>query len=62
MNGKEVAFVRARTTYFHEADSVLGFAALNDPHVCETARLQAGRRRINFLFNWGYVDAKHIAY
>jgi acyl-homoserine lactone acylase PvdQ len=30
-NGKDVAFASARTTYFHEADSALGFAELNEP-------------------------------
>src|SRR5207249_1205533 len=30
-SGKDVAFVTARTTYFHEADSALGFLRLNDP-------------------------------
>src|SRR3954453_18250647 len=31
VKGKKVAYVTARTTYFHEADSSVGFYALNDP-------------------------------
>ena len=31
VGGKKVAFVRQRSTYFHEADSVVGFGQLNEP-------------------------------
>ena len=31
VGGRKVAFVTARTTYFHEADSALGFFCLNQP-------------------------------
>ena len=31
VGGQKVAFVSARTTYFHEADSAIGFSELNDP-------------------------------
>ena len=30
-DGKKVAFVHDRSTYFHEADSVIGFGQLNEP-------------------------------
>ena len=63
MKGKKVAFVSARTTYFHEADSAIGFFDLNDPtkvHDPESFRQAVGG--INFLFNWSYIDADHIAY
>jgi len=63
VKGKKVAFVRARTTYFHEADSALGFLRLNDPNYVKDA--QSFRRAvggISFLFNWAYIDAKDIAY
>jgi acyl-homoserine lactone acylase PvdQ len=63
VHGKKVAFVSARTTYFHEADSAIGFFDLNDPtkvHDPQSFRQAVGG--INFLFNWGYVDADHIAY
>jgi acyl-homoserine lactone acylase PvdQ len=63
VNGRRVAFVRARSTYFHEADSVLGFADLNNPNYLRNVdRFKHAISKINFLFNWSYVDAKHIAY
>ncbi|HEX2127007.1 MAG TPA: penicillin acylase family protein, partial [Thermoleophilaceae bacterium] len=63
VKGKKVAFASARTTYFHEADSALGFFRLNDPSFVKDP--QSFRRAvdgINFAFNWSYVDSKHIAY
>jgi acyl-homoserine lactone acylase PvdQ len=62
-DGKPVAFVHARTTYFHEADSALGFSELNDPNLIRgPASFQRAASKINFLFNWAYVDASHISY
>jgi hypothetical protein len=61
--GKAVAFVSARTTYFHEADSAIGFSELNEPaFVNSPQRFQEAVSHINFGFNWAYVDANHIAY
>jgi acyl-homoserine lactone acylase PvdQ len=63
VHGKPVAFVHARSTYFHEADSALGFSELNDPgFVHDPASFQQAASKINFLFNWAYVDANHISY
>jgi acyl-homoserine lactone acylase PvdQ len=63
VRGKKVAFVSARTTYFHEADSALGFSALNDPNqVHDPASFRTAIGLINFGFNWGYIDSQHIAY
>ena len=63
VKGKKVAFVSARTTYFHEADSALGFAKWNDPAQIRSARdFQRAAGDINFGFNWAYVDANDIAY
>jgi acyl-homoserine lactone acylase PvdQ len=63
VGGKDVAFASARTTYFHEADSALGFAELNEPgFVTGPKQFQLAASHINFLFNWAYVDADHIAY
>jgi acyl-homoserine lactone acylase PvdQ len=63
VHGRKVAFVSARTTYMHEADSSLGFKALNDPkQVHDPASFRAAVGDINFGFNWGYIDSKHIAY
>lgn len=62
-NGAPVAFVSARTTYFHEADSALGFSQLNDPYfVTNPDQFKVAASNINFGFNWSYIDANHIAY
>src|SRR4029453_10585593 len=37
VGGRKVAFASARSTYFHEADSGLGFSALNDPQAVRDA-------------------------
>jgi acyl-homoserine lactone acylase PvdQ len=63
LHGKPVAFVHARSTYFHEADSALGFSELNNPaDITGPASFQSAASKINFLFNWAYVDASHISY
>jgi acyl-homoserine lactone acylase PvdQ len=63
VKGKKVAFVHQRSTYFHEADSVIGFAQLNEPEFLKNAsQFKKAVSHINFLFNWGYIDSKHIAY
>ncbi|HEV7562344.1 MAG TPA: penicillin acylase family protein [Solirubrobacterales bacterium] len=63
VNGKKVAFVHQRSTYFHEADSVIGFAQLNEPGVVTGVKgFKKAVSNINFLFNWSYVDSEHIAY
>ncbi len=63
VHGKPVAFVHARSTYFHEADSAIGFSDLNNPsYVHSPATFQQAASHINFLFNWAYVDANHISY
>jgi acyl-homoserine lactone acylase PvdQ len=61
--GQKVAFASARTTYFHEADSTIGFSELNDPSfVTSPQSFQQAVSHINFGFNFAYVDANHIAY
>jgi acyl-homoserine lactone acylase PvdQ len=63
VHGQPVAFAQARTTYFHEADSALGFRELNDPgFVHDPQSFMAAAGDINFGFNWAYVDSSHIAY
>ena len=63
VGGRDIAFVHQRSTYFHEADSVVGFAQLNEPDFLRNAsRFKEAVSKINFLFNWAYVDSKHIAY
>jgi len=63
VKGKKVAFVSARSTYGHEADSSLFFQQMNDPsaiHGPQDFLHAAGF--MNFLFNWSYIDSQHIAY
>jgi acyl-homoserine lactone acylase PvdQ len=63
VGGQSVAYASARTTYFHEADSALGFSALNDPGAVHDAKsFQRAASDINFAFNWLYADSKDIAY
>jgi acyl-homoserine lactone acylase PvdQ len=63
VGGRPVAFVSARTTYEHEADSAIGFFELNDPtFVHDPESFRHAVDGINFGFNWAYVDAQHIAY
>jgi hypothetical protein len=63
VKGKKVAFASARTTYFHEADSAIGFANLNEPgFTTSPQRFEEAVSKINFAFNWSYVDANNIAY
>jgi acyl-homoserine lactone acylase PvdQ len=63
IKGKAVAFASARSTYFHEADSAIGFSQLNEPgFVTSPKQFQVAVSHINFLFNWAYADANNIAY
>jgi hypothetical protein len=63
VGGKAVAFASARTTYFHEADSAVGFSEFNEPgFMTSPKRFQEAASNINFGFNWSYVDSENIAY
>ena len=63
VDGKPVAYVTARTTYGHEADSVIGFSMLNSPRsVRNAATFEKAAQKINFSFNWAYVDANDTGY
>ncbi len=60
---RKVAFVRQRSTYFHEADSVIGFTQLNEPGVVTGVEgFKTAVSNIGFLFNWAYVDSDDIGY
>nr|WP_051971218.1 penicillin acylase family protein [Kitasatospora azatica] len=61
--GKPVAFTSLRSTYRHEADSIIGFQMLNDPGaVHDPAGFQQAAQNINYTFNWFYADSQHTAY
>jgi acyl-homoserine lactone acylase PvdQ len=63
VGGKKVAYARQRSTYFHEADSIIGFSKLNEPAVMTGPEgFKKAVSKISFLFNWSYIDSEHIAY
>lgn len=63
VGAKPVGFTSLRSTYHHEADSIVGFQELNDPgFVTDAATFQQAVSAINYTFNWFYVDSRHSAY
>ncbi|MDN3293552.1 penicillin acylase family protein [Streptomyces ficellus] len=63
VGGKPVAYTSLRTTYRHEADSIIGFQMLNDPsYVKDATTFQQAVHHIDYAFNWFYADAKEAAY
>jgi len=63
VDGQPVAFTRERSTYFHEADSALGFSDFNNPDKIRNVQdFQHAANRIGFTFNWFYVDDSDIGY
>ncbi len=63
VGGKPVAYTSLRSSYMHEADSIIGFQMLNDPtYVHDAASFQSATQHINYTFNWFYADSKQIAY
>lgn len=63
VDGKPTGYTSLRSTYQHEADSVIGFQKLNDPAVVTSATtFQQTVSDINYTFNWFYVDSRDSAY
>ena len=63
VKGRPVAYTSLRSTYFHEADSALGFVALNDPNAIRgPADFKRAVSKIGFTFNWFYADHSNVAY
>ncbi|MCQ4208980.1 penicillin acylase family protein [Streptomyces longispororuber] len=63
VDGKPVAYTSLRSTYRHEADSIIGFQMLNDPsYVTDAASFQKAAQHISYAFNWFYADSRSIAY
>jgi acyl-homoserine lactone acylase PvdQ len=63
VNGKPVAFTKLRATYYHEVDSALGFADFNNPRKMRTPEaFQKAACKIQYTFNWFYINHQHIAY
>ncbi|MGW2784549.1 penicillin acylase family protein [Streptomyces populi] len=63
VGGKKVAYTTLRTSFMHEADSIIGFQMLNDPDFVKSpATFQSAVQNINYTFNWFYADSAHTAY
>ncbi|MFE3408571.1 penicillin acylase family protein [Streptomyces mirabilis] len=63
VGGKKVAYTTLRSSYLHEADSIIGFQMLNDPdYVKSPGTFQSAVQHINYTFNWFYADSSHTAY
>ena len=63
IGGKPVAYTSLRSTYRHEADSIIGFQMLNDPsYVTDAASFQRAASSIGYAFNWFYADSRTAAY
>ncbi|MGQ4415552.1 penicillin acylase family protein [Streptomyces sp. SAS_269] len=63
VGGKKVAYTTLRSSYLHEADSIIGFQMLNDPgYVKGPKDFQSAAQHINYTFNWFYADSQHTAY
>lgn len=63
VGGKKVAYTTLRSSYLHEADSIIGFQMLNDPgYLNGPDRFQSAVQHINYTFNWFYADSEHTAY
>ncbi|MFD7031035.1 penicillin acylase family protein [Streptomyces sp. NPDC059917] len=61
--GKPVAYTALRSTYRHEADSMIGFQMLNDPaYVTDAHAFQEAAQHIGYAFNWFYADSREAAY
>ncbi|WP_371588980.1 penicillin acylase family protein [Streptomyces virginiae] len=61
--GKPVAYTALRSTYRHEADSIIGFQMLNDPsYVKDAHTFQQAAEHIGYAFNWFYADSREAAY
>ncbi|MCX4702033.1 penicillin acylase family protein [Streptomyces sp. NBC_01373] len=63
VGGKKVAYTTLRSSFMHEADSIIGFQMLNDPdYVDGPETFQSAAQHINYTFNWFYADSEHTAY
>jgi acyl-homoserine lactone acylase PvdQ len=63
IGGRPHVYTKLRSTYFHEADSALGFVDFNDPAKMSTpAAFMEAASKIGFTFNWFYANRDDIAY
>jgi acyl-homoserine lactone acylase PvdQ len=60
---RPVAVVNQRSTYQHELDSAVGFFGFGSPDMTHDATSwMASAARVEYTFNWFYVDDRDIAY
>ncbi len=63
VDGAPVAVVIERSTYGHEAASILGFSRFNDPgYVTDATSFQKAANGVDYTFNWFYADDRDIAF
>jgi acyl-homoserine lactone acylase PvdQ len=63
IHGEPFVYTKLRSTYFHEVDSALGFSDFNNPDkVNSPESFIKAACRIDYTFNWFYIDNQHIAY
>ncbi|MFD9483523.1 penicillin acylase family protein [Streptomyces sp. NPDC059991] len=63
VGGKQIAYTALRSTYRHEADSIIGFQMFNDPaYVKDAATFQQAAQHVDYAFNWFYADSRTAAY
>ncbi|MGP4001481.1 penicillin acylase family protein [Streptomyces sp. 8N706] len=63
VGGKPVAYTSLRSTYRHEADSIIGFQMFNDPgYLRDAGSFQRAAQHIGYTFNWFYADSRRTAY
>ncbi|MBD0744305.1 penicillin acylase family protein [Streptomyces sp. CBMA152] len=63
VGGKQIAYTSLRSTYRHEADSIIGFQMFNDPtYVKDAATFQQAAQHVDYAFNWFYADSRTAAY
>ncbi|MFF3513653.1 penicillin acylase family protein [Streptomyces sp. NPDC002573] len=63
VGGKKVAYTTLRSSYLHEADSIIGFQMLNDPDFVKGPQdFEKAVQHINYTFNWFYANSQHTAY
>ena len=61
--GHPVAIVNQRSTFGHDIDSAVGFREFGDPGVThDVASWTAAAAKIDYTFNWFYVDDRDTGY
>ncbi len=63
LGGKPVAVVNQRSTYGRDVNSIIGFLGFGEPSLTYSPQSwMKSASKIDFTFNWFYVDDKNIGY